>query len=213
MDVFQNMIESTGLLGSEIYEIQETWMWQHELEYTNYALKTLLKGLKFFHPVSPSESPKVLGLTSIHHPDTLCHFNGVTHCLWCGKEGQNEGMIINHLQMMYYKLGLVCEKCFCCPLVTSEAIQHHSQKSCQPSTEDALTSHLLQPNCKHKACWINIPKTEDQKEGLTSVGPPHQGCPCPINVELEGGSGRGTTICQTDACISFQSSCIMPRFQ
>ena len=26
MDVFHNMIDSTGLLGSEIYEIQETWM-------------------------------------------------------------------------------------------------------------------------------------------------------------------------------------------
>ena len=91
------MIECTGLLDSKIYEIQETWMGWHELEYANYALKTLLKGLKFFHPVSPSKSPKVIGLTNIHHPDALCHFSGVTHCPWCGKEGQNEGMIINHL--------------------------------------------------------------------------------------------------------------------
>ena len=88
-DVFCNVIESTGLLGSEIYEIQETWMGWCELEYANYALKTLLKGLKFFHLVSPSESPKVMGLTNIHHPDALCHFNGVAHCLWCRKEGQN----------------------------------------------------------------------------------------------------------------------------
>ena len=129
------MIESSGLLGSKIYEIQETWTGQHKLEYANYALKTLPKGLKFFHPVSPSESPKVMGLTNIHHPDALHHFNGVTHCPWCRKEGQNEGMIVNHLQMMHYKLGLVCEKCFCCPLVTSEAIWHHGQKSCQPSAE------------------------------------------------------------------------------
>ena len=33
-----------------------------------------------------------MGLTSIHHPDALLHFNRVTHCPWCGKEGQNEGM-------------------------------------------------------------------------------------------------------------------------
>ena len=129
------MIKSTGLLGSEIYEIQETWMGQHKLEYANYALKTMLKGLKFFCPVSPSESLKVMGLTNIHHPDALCHFNGVTHCPWCRKEGQNEGTIINHLQMMHYKLGLMCEKCFHCPSVTSKAMQYHGWKSCQPSAE------------------------------------------------------------------------------
>ena len=104
------MIKFVSLLHSKIYEIQETWTGQCESEYTNYTLKTLLKGLKFFHPVSPSESPQVTGLTSIHHPDTLHHFNGVTHCPWCGKEGKNEGMVINHLQMTHYKLGLVCEK-------------------------------------------------------------------------------------------------------
>ena len=119
--------------------------------------KNPTKGLKFFHHVSPSESPKVMGLTNIHHPDALCHSNGVTHCPWCGKEGQNEGMIINHLQTMHYKLGLVCEKCFCCPLVTSEAIWHHGQKSHQPTAE-TLMSHPLQPNHKPKAQWIDIPK-------------------------------------------------------
>ena len=147
------MIESTGLLGSEIFEIQETWMGQHELEYANYILKTLPKGLTFFHP----ECPKVMGLTNIQHPDALCDSNGVTHCLWCGKEGQNEGMIINNLQKMHYKLGLVCEKCFCCPSVTSEAIQHHGQKRCQPTAE-ALMSHLHQPNHKPETQWIDIPK-------------------------------------------------------
>ena len=135
MDAFWNMIESTGLLGSEIYKIQETCMGWHTLEYANYALKILPKGLKFFHPVSPSESPKVMGLTNIHHLDALHHFNGVTHCPWCRKEGQNEGMIVFHLQMTHYKSGLVCNKCFCCPLVTSKAIQCHGWKSCQPSTE------------------------------------------------------------------------------
>ena len=135
MDIICNMIKSTGILGSEIFEILETWAGWYELEYANHALKTLPKGLKFFHLVSPSESPKVMGLTNMHNPDALCHFNGVTHCLWCKKEGQNEGMIINHLWTMHYKLGLVCEKCFRCPSVTSEAIWCHGQKNCQPSTE------------------------------------------------------------------------------
>ena len=49
-------------------------MGQCELEYANYTLKTLPKGLKFFHLVSPSESLKVMGLTNIHHPDALSPF-------------------------------------------------------------------------------------------------------------------------------------------
>ena len=135
VDIFWSMIKSASPLCSEIYEIQESWTGQCELQYTNYTLNSLLKGLKFFCPVSPSESPKAMGLTGIHHPDPLHHFNGVIHCPWCRKEGQNEGTIINHLQMTHYKLGLVCEKCFHCSLVTSEAIWHHGHKSCQLSID------------------------------------------------------------------------------
>ena len=114
-DISWSMIESAGLLSSEIYEIKEIWTGQSELQYTNYALRTLPKGLQFFCPVSPLESPKVMGLTGIHHPNAFCHFNGVTHCLWCGKEGQNEGTVINHLHMTYYKLGLVCKNASAVP--------------------------------------------------------------------------------------------------
>ena len=90
---------SCGRLGRIISG--QTWTGWHELEYANYALKTLPKGLKFFHPVSPLEFPKVMGLTNIHHPDALHCSNGMTHCLWCRKEGQNEGTIINHLGMTH----------------------------------------------------------------------------------------------------------------
>ena len=88
---------SASLLSSKIHKIKETWTGWSKLQYANYALRTLSKGLRFFHPVSPSESPNVMGLTGIHHPDALHHFNGVIHCSWCGKEGQNEGTVINHL--------------------------------------------------------------------------------------------------------------------
>ena len=96
-DLFQSMIKSASLLSSEIHEIKETWTGQSELQYANYALRTLPKGLQIFHPVSPSDSPKVMGLSSIHHPNALHHFNRVIHCPWCEKEGQNEGTVINHL--------------------------------------------------------------------------------------------------------------------
>ena len=143
MDFFWSMVESTGLLSSKIHEIKGNWTGQSELQYANHALKTLPKELKFFHLVSPSESPKVMGLTSIHHPNALHHFNGVTHCLWCGKEGQHKGTVINHLRMVHYKLGLVCKKSFGCPLVTSEAIRHHSWKSCQLSVEGGTDKSSL----------------------------------------------------------------------
>ena len=52
---------------------------------------TLWKGLIFFRAVSPSESPKVMGLMGIYDPDALCYFNRVTLCPWCGKVGQNGG--------------------------------------------------------------------------------------------------------------------------
>ena len=78
-DIFWSMIESTSLLSSEIHEIMKSWTGQSVVQYTNYALWTLPKELKFFHLVSPSESPKAMGLTSIHQPHALCHFNGVIH--------------------------------------------------------------------------------------------------------------------------------------
>ena len=142
------MARTTGLLGSTIYEIKEVWTGLDELQQANYALKTLPKGLKFLRVVPPSESPKVMGLTGIHDPNALCHFNRVTHCPWCGKEGQNEGTVINHLWTVHYRLGLVCEKCFGCLSTSSETIHHHSHKDCQPSGEggpDESSSLASQP--------------------------------------------------------------------
>ena len=72
--LLQDMISSVGLLGSQIYEIQEAWTGQENLHCANDVLKTLPKDLQFFHPISPSELPKVMGLTGIHHMDALCHF-------------------------------------------------------------------------------------------------------------------------------------------
>ena len=125
------MAKTAELLGSGIYEINEAWTGPDELWQANYVLRTLPKGLKFLRVVPPSESPKVMDLTGIHDLDALCHFNGVTHCPWYRREGQNEGTVINHLWMVHYRLGLMCKKCFGCPSTSSETLW----KDCQPSGE------------------------------------------------------------------------------
>ena len=134
-EIFRQMAKSAELLGSSIYEIQASWTGPDELKQANYALRSLPKGLRFLHVVLPSESPKVMGLVGIHDLDTLHHFNSVTHCPWCGKEGQNEGTVVNHLQMVHYRLGLLCNKYNDCPSTTSETLQHHSWQNFQQSGE------------------------------------------------------------------------------
>ena len=111
------------------------WMGPDELRQVNYALRSLPKGLKFLHVAPSSESPKVMGLVGIHDPDTLCHFNGLTHCPWCGKEGQNEETVVNHLQTVHYRLDLVCNKCNNYPSTSSDTLCHHGWQNCQQSGE------------------------------------------------------------------------------
>ena len=133
--VFWHMIKTADLCGSAICDITEAWLGQDELRQANYSLMALQKGLKFFRAVSPSKSLKVMGLMGIHEPDVLCCFNGVIHCPQCRKVGQNEGTIVNHLQTVHYKLGLMCDKYLGCLSITSEAICQHGQKSCLLSGE------------------------------------------------------------------------------
>ena len=108
--LFRDMIISANLLNSDIFKIQKVWTEQEDLQYANDAWKSLPKGLWFFHLVSPLELDMVMGLEGIQHPDSLGGIAGVTFCPWCGKEGQNEGTIVNHLWTTHYNLGLVCEK-------------------------------------------------------------------------------------------------------
>ena len=121
-DIFRELAQGTGLLGESIHEIQLSWDGLEELKHTIYALWSLPKGLKFLRAVSTKESPKVMGLKGIHDPNALQHFDGYTYCPWCGKDGQNEGTIINHLRTVHYRLGLMCNQCFCCPMVMSDAL-------------------------------------------------------------------------------------------
>ena len=121
-DIFRELAQGTGLLGKFIHEIQVSWNGPEELKHANYILRSLPKGLKFLRVVSAKESPKIMGLKGIHDSDALWHFTSYTYCPWCSKDGQNEGTIVNHLRTVHYKLGLICDQCFGCPTVMSDAL-------------------------------------------------------------------------------------------
>ena len=128
--IFKILAVNTGLLGNAIYEIQSTWTGPEELKQANYTLQSLPKGLKFLRTVPAPESPKVMGLVGIHDPDALQCFAGFTYCPWCGKEGQNEETVINHLCTVHYRLGLVCDRCYGCPYTISDNLCCHGHHDC-----------------------------------------------------------------------------------
>ena len=100
------------------------------MKQAHYALWSLPKGLKFFRVVPTLESPKIMGLEDIHDLDALHHLASFTYCPWCGKEGQNEGRVVNHLRTTHYRLELVCDKCHGCLTTTYNALCHHGHHNC-----------------------------------------------------------------------------------
>ena len=117
----------------------------------------------FFCLVSPVESLKVMGLKGIHHPDALCCHAGLSYCPWCGKEGQNEGTMVNHLQTTHYKIGLVCSRCLQFPSITSKAIWHHDQackhsdakeEDRRPSDDDSSSLDWFTPSHPLPLLWL-----------------------------------------------------------
>ena len=66
------MADFTGLLKSDIYEVQETWTGQKDLHATNHTAKASQKNIQFFHLVTPTESPSIMGLEGIHSLEALC---------------------------------------------------------------------------------------------------------------------------------------------
>ena len=131
LDIFKGLTQEAGLLGESIIEIQWSWKGLEHLKHANYVFQTHPKGLKFLRVVSAKESPKEMGLKGIHDPEALQHFSGFTYYLWCGKRGQNEGTIINHLRMVHYKLGLICNKCYGCPTTMLDTLCRHGHITCK----------------------------------------------------------------------------------
>ena len=97
---------------------------------------------------------------------TQMPFAGVTFCPWYGREGQNEGTMVNHLQIMHYRLGLVCNQCLHFPSVTSETIWQHSWDCHQPKGSDVKEEDRGPMMCPHPTnlpqmshlAWHYLPK-------------------------------------------------------
>ena len=105
------MASSIKLLGPEVHEVQEEWSGQWGLRTTNITAKASQRDICFFRLVLPTELLKVMGLEGIHLPKALQWQSSLSFCLWCGKEGQNEEIVVNHLWTIHYHLGLICTSC------------------------------------------------------------------------------------------------------
>ena len=155
---------------------REVWKGLEELQQAKLHTKGLAKSLKFLRVVPLLKSPKVMGLMGIHDPDALHHFNGMNHCPWCGKEGQNEGTIINHLRMVHYRLGLMCEKCHNYPSTSSDTLCHHGQQNCQPSGEGGPNEGwLIRITASRKCTGLISSNWESEQRSQEGFGFP-SGC-------------------------------------
>ena len=90
-------------------------------------LPTCSKGHPIFPGSAAHDLPKIIGLKGMHSPEALCQQAGLSFCPWCGKEGQNEDTIVNHLWISHYHLGLVCSHCLKYFTICADTMCCHSQ--------------------------------------------------------------------------------------
>ena len=51
--------------------------------------------------------------------------HGLSYCPRCGKEGQNEGTMVNHLHTIHYCLGLACTLCLAFFTTSADTMRKH----------------------------------------------------------------------------------------
>ena len=125
-NVFREMAKIAGLMATEIHPIQDQWQGKKEL----HMAKGSTKNIQYFPVVSPIKSPKIMGLKGIQSLEAQKCQASLSFCPWCGKEGQNEGTMVNHLCTGHYHLRLVCEQCLQHFMTSSDRMQCHLQ-SCK----------------------------------------------------------------------------------
>ena len=86
-EVFKEIAEMAGLLGTKVHPIQDHWVAKRELHSAYHAVRGSAKDLHFFRIVVPVKSPKIMGLQGIHSLKALKQQTGLSFCPWCRKEG------------------------------------------------------------------------------------------------------------------------------
>ena len=74
----------------------------------------------------PLNCPKIMELKGIPSPKALHWQVGLSFCLWCRKDGKNEGTVVNHLQTSHYCLGLICSWCLKYFMTSANTMWCHS---------------------------------------------------------------------------------------
>ena len=70
-EVFNELAEMTGLLGTEVQPVHDQWVGRKELCSTDHVVSGSAKALQFFRTVAPFKSPKIMGLWDIYSPEAL----------------------------------------------------------------------------------------------------------------------------------------------
>ena len=63
MEVFKELAEMAGLLGTKFYPFHDQCVGKKELHSAYHAVRGSVKDLHFFRIVAPLESPKIMGLS------------------------------------------------------------------------------------------------------------------------------------------------------
>ena len=71
MEVFKELVEMAGLLGTEVYPVHDQWVGRKECCSADHAVRGSAKDLYIFRTVAPLESSKIMGLWGIHSPEAL----------------------------------------------------------------------------------------------------------------------------------------------
>ena len=133
----KELAEMAGLLGTEVHPVCDHWVGRKDFCSAYHSVRGSTKDLYFFRTVIPIKTSKIMGLQGIHSCKAWKQQVGLSFCPWCGKEGENEGTIVNHLCIMHYHLGLVCERCLSYFTAMSDKMWCHAQGCpCTPSHKD-----------------------------------------------------------------------------
>ena len=134
--IFQETSQDTNLLNVKIYEVQEAWTGCWGLRAANCAAKASQRDILFSCVVMPTELPNIMGLKGIHSPKALHWQDSCSYCPWCGKEGQNEGTIMNHLRAIHYHMCLVCTLCMEFFTTSADTLRWHVHACKFMATDD-----------------------------------------------------------------------------